>query len=68
MERMVDSMKQFIRQIKEHINLYRNDKTGIAWIEDGITGLGISVHVSIDSSGSVSGMKTLGYWKRKIEL
>lgn len=57
-------MKQFIRQIKDHVNLYRDDKNGIAWIDDGRTGLGISVHANIDSSGSVSGMKKLGYWKK----
>lgn len=62
---MVDNMKQFIRQIEEHVNLYRDDKNGITWIEDGRTGLGISVHANINSSGSVSGMKTLGYWGKK---
>lgn len=62
---MVDIMKQFIRKIEEHVNLYRDDKSGIAWIEDGRTGLGISVHANIDSSGSVSGMKALGYWRKK---
>lgn len=62
---MVDNMKQFIRQIEEHVNLYRDDKNGIAWIEDGRTGLGLSVHANISSSGSVSGMKTCGYWGKK---
>lgn len=61
-------MKQFIRQIEEHVNLYWDDKNGIAWIEDGRTGLGISVHANINSSGSVSGMKTLGYWGNSIEI
>lgn len=55
-------MKQFIREIEESVNLYRDDKNGIAWIEDGRTGLGISVHANISSTGSVSGMKNLGYW------
>ena len=32
-------MKQFIRKIDEHVNLYRDDKNGIAWIEDGGQGL-----------------------------
>ena len=59
---MVESMKQFVRKIEEHVNLYRDDKNDIAWIEDGRTGLGISVHANIYSSGSVSGMKNLGYW------
>ena len=47
-------MKQFIREIEESVNLYRDDKNGIAWIEDGRTGLGISVHANISSTGSVS--------------
>lgn len=58
-------MKQFIKSIEDHVNLYRDDRTGIAWIEDGRTGLGISVHANIHSSGSVSGMKNLGYWRKK---
>ena len=62
---MGDNMKQFIRKIENHVNLYRDNKSGIAWIEDGRTGLGISVHANIDYSGSVSGMKNLGYWGKK---
>ena len=55
-------MKQFIRKFDESVTLFRDDKSGIAWIEDGRTGLGISVHSNIDASGSVAGMKKLGYW------
>ena len=58
-------MKQFIKKIGDHVILYRDDKIGIAWIEDGRTGLGISVHANIGSSRSVSGMKSLGYWRKK---
>ena len=58
-------MKQFIREIEKNVILYRDDKTGIAWIEDGKTGLGISVHSNIDISGNVSGMKARGYWEKK---
>jgi len=54
--------KQFIKEIKPYANLYRDDKTGIAWIEDSSTGLGHSVHPNIDESGSVRGMKERGYW------
>lgn len=54
-----------VRKVEEHVNLYRDDKNGIAWIEDGRTGLGISVHSNIDSCGSISGMKALGYWGKK---
>lgn len=46
-------MKQFIRKIGENVNLYRDDKNGIAWIEDGRTGLGISVHANISATGKV---------------
>ena len=58
-------MKQFVREIEKHINLYRDDKNGIAWIEDGTTGMGISIHANIHSSGSVRGMRDRGYWCRK---
>ena len=58
-------MKQFVREIEKHINLYKDDKSGIAWIEDGTTGTGISVHPNIDSSGSIRGMKDRGYWGKK---
>ena len=57
--------KQFIREIEPHRNLYRDNRSGIAWIEDGCTGLGISIHPNIDTSGSVRGMRHLGYWGRK---
>ena len=56
--------KQFIREIKPHVNLYRDTLNGIAWIEDGSTGLGISVHSNIDKNGSVTAMKNHGYWDR----
>lgn len=56
--------KQFIREIKPSVKLYRDDVLGLAWIEDGTTGFNISIHCSIDRSGSVQGMKNLGYWKR----
>lgn len=54
--------KKFIREIKPYANLYRDTVTGIAWIEDGSSGCGFSVHANIDSSGSVRGMKKRGYW------
>lgn len=62
---MVDDMKQFIRKFEEHVNLYRDDKNGIAWIKNGRIGIGISVHANISSSGSVLGMKARGYWGKK---
>lgn len=61
---MINNMKQFIKEIDKYTKLYRDNKNGIAWIEDGKTGNIINVHSNIDSSGSVSGMKNLGYWRR----
>lgn len=58
-------MKQLIREIDENRKLYRDDRIGIAWIEDGYTGCGISIHPNIDISGSVEGMKNLGYWGKE---
>ena len=55
-------MKQFIREITAYAKLYRDDETGIAWIENGKSGLGVSVHANIDETGSVEGMKARGWW------
>ena len=57
--------RQMIRKINKYATLYRDDKNGIAWIEDGSTGLGHSCHPNIAANGSVIGMKNLGYWDRK---
>ena len=57
--------KQLIREIKPYTKLYRDDRTGIAWIEDGSTGCGHSAHANIDATGSVRGMKKLGYWRKE---
>ena len=57
--------KQFIRNVKPYAKLYRDTTTGIAWIEDGSSGCGWSVHSNIDITGSVRGMKYLGYWGKK---
>lgn len=56
--------KQFIKEIEPHKKLYRDTITGIAWIEDGTNGNSISIHANIHRSGSVRGMKKLGYWRR----
>lgn len=55
-------MKQLIKEISEGIKLYRDSDTGIAFVHDGSTGLSHSCHPNIDSTGSVRGMKKLGYW------
>ena len=54
--------KRFIREVKPYARLYKDTNTGIAWIEDGTSGCGFSVHANIDNGGSVIGMKNLGYW------
>lgn len=57
-------MKKLIRNLDECRRLYRDDRTGIAWIEDGSTGMGISIHANISDTGSVRGMKECGYWRK----
>jgi len=57
--------KRLVKVIKPYVNLYRDDKNGIAWIEDFSTGIGHSVHPNIDSTGSVKGMREQGYWGKK---
>lgn len=56
------STKVLLDVIRPHVKLYRDPKTGIAWVEDGTTGSGHSCHPNISSSGSVRGMKDRGYW------
>lgn len=56
--------KALIKVIRPHVKLYRDQKTGIAWVEDGTTGTGHSCHPNIHSSGSVRGMKAKGYWDK----
>ena len=57
-------MKRLIRELGDYKTLYRDDNNGIAWIEDGGTGCGYSCHSNIDATGSVRGMKNLGYWRK----
>lgn len=52
-----------IKEIEPYIELYRDERTGIAWVENGKTGNGHSAHPNIDVSGSIKGMKLLGYWR-----
>ena len=56
--------KQFIKEVAPYKKLYRDDKNGIAWIEDGSSGCGISIHPNIAANGSVRGMKDNGYWQK----
>lgn len=52
----------YVRNVGTCAELHRDPKTGIAWVKDGSTGLGHSCHANIDGTGSVRGMKALGYW------
>lgn len=55
--------KELIKQVGEYQVLYRDTKTGIAFVENGSTGLVHSCHANIDATGSVRGMKKQGYWR-----
>ncbi len=57
-------MKVMIRNVSPYAILYRDNVSGIAWIEDGSTGLDISVHPNISATGSDLGMKSRGYWDK----
>lgn len=61
---MPRTKKELIQQISEHVALYRDPRTGIAWVEDGTTGCGHSCHPNIDRTGSVRGMKSR-FWGKK---
>jgi len=56
-------MKKLIKDLGPYLHLYRDDRTGIAWVEDGTTGMWHTCHPNIDTTGSVRGMKKLGYWR-----
>jgi len=56
--------KTFVKEIAPYIELHKDQRTGIAWVENGSTGNAHSCHPNIDASGSVSGMKKLGYWRK----
>jgi hypothetical protein len=57
--------KELIKELAPHIKMYRDDKSGLVWIADGTTGCGYSCHPNISITGSVSGMKSKGYWGKK---
>ncbi|ATN89016.1 hypothetical protein [Acinetobacter baumannii] len=57
-------MKTKLMDVRPYVALYRDDRTGIAWVENGSLGIAHSAHPNIDASGSVRGMKDLGYWER----
>lgn len=55
-------MKRLLKKIRPYIELYRDPKNGIAWVEDGTSGNGNSCHPNISANGSVVGMKYKRYW------
>ena len=57
-----------IAKIDDHATLWRDDRTGIAEVRDGYTGNGHSCHPNISTSGSVKGMKKLGYWGKNDKI
>lgn len=56
-------MKTLIKKLDDITFLYRDTKTGIAWVENGHNGSIHSAHPNIDATGAVIGMKKLGYWR-----
>lgn len=54
----------FITQLRPYAVLERHETTGIARIVDGSSGTMATCHPNIDASGSVAGMRNLGYWNR----
>lgn len=40
--------------------IFEDEATGVAWMHDGSSGMDISIHPSIDASGSIQGMKQSG--------
>lgn len=57
--------KVLLKEIDSNIELYRDSRTGVAWVENGRTGNQHSCHPNIDATGSVKGMKNLGYWNKE---
>lgn len=61
---MARGRKVLLKKVGEYASLYRDPVTGIAWVEDGSTGMGHSAHPNIDVTGSIRGMKSRGYWQQ----
>ena len=45
-------MKQLIRHVQPHIDLYTDPDSGLAWVENGTAGVAHSAHPNIDITGS----------------
>ena len=58
-------MLEEIRKLDDTTTLYRDNRTGIAFVRDSVRGCSWSVHPSISTSGSVNGMRKLGHWEKE---
>ena len=47
---------------------FKKYETGIVIVENRSAGIGHSAHPNIHKSGSIEGMKKLGYWNRKDKI
>lgn len=57
-------MKQkVVKKIDEETLIYRDERTGMAFAKK--RGENFSIHPNIHKSGSVKGMKKLGFWGKK---
>lgn len=57
--------KELIREFDPYHKLYRDTKTGIAWVENTSDGIAHTCHPNISASGSARGMKTRKFWGEK---
>lgn len=57
-------MKTTVKIISPNKTLFRDPISGIAWVEDGSTGMRHSCHPNIDQSGSAAGMIARGTWEK----
>lgn len=53
---------KLIKDLGRYKTLWRDSRTGLAWVDNGSTGTRHTCHANIDRTGSVAGMKKLGYW------
>ena len=58
------SPRELLRTISEHVALYCDPDTGLAYVDNGTTGQRFTPHDCIDTTGSVAGMVKAGRWHR----
>ena len=51
-----------IKKVGSYKHLFHCRNSGIAWVEDGSTGLSHSAHPNISATGSIRGMRMNGSW------